>query len=656
MVIPVQGAGLIADWGDGFGFQLFTGPYPITNYPIGGTKQVDICGAITNFGTNAPWDSGTLRRVISWSGAFNLNGAFRGCSNLISVPSTCPALSLTYAFYDCPRIDLTTIALWNMTNVTDVSYMFGPVPQNLQRLQAWTSSLTSDIVYDYFITDSSGNDISTSLSVSPFYLGPAPSAPLFTSIGSFILQPNPPVQIGETLYATNTTSLFVIGGGILYNFLSNGLICIGPCIELSSSVIAMIVSDTTGNYSLFQYTLGTGAFIKTYFISMPSMSYARDAAGTIIFADYVGNLYTSAALTVSPIPPGLSSDLTVFNNVLYATFTSGLVAVNLSTKAVTNLNAQFPAVTGLTSHLGRLYFYSSGLKSYDLFTQSISQIWDFNANPLQGTEPIGPLSVDTAAQVLYGICKSNGPGLGSGLRAAGTVWSYTLPNGPFTVLTPYVTGDLTRGSTPITYSISSGNAFVITGGGNSVAARIPATVYTMGQIMLPGYGSCFNHGTNILCQIHGADIWRPIEQLKRGDLVKTYKHGYRSITHIGKGALINNPDLWHSCMYQGQLQGFEPLIITGGHALLVDTLTQEEREAQAAFWGRAEEVIDDKILIVAPVCKDFKAILNTDVYTYYHFTVENDGDDDRRYGVWANGFLTETPSTHQYNLHNYVDC
>ena len=34
---------------------------------------------------------------------------------------------------------------------------------------------------------------------------------------------------------------------------------------------------------------------------------------------------------------------------------------------------------------------------------------------------------------------------------------------------------------------------------------------------------------------------------------------------------------------------------------------------------------------------------NKDVYTYYHFILENNGDDEERFGVWANGILTETP-------------
>jgi len=45
---------------------------------------------------------------------------------------------------------------------------------------------------------------------------------------------------------------------------------------------------------------------------------------------------------------------------------------------------------------------------------------------------------------------------------------------------------------------------------------------------------------------------------------------------------------------------------------------------------------------------------NTNLYTYYHFILENDGDNDKRYGVWANGILTETPSKNQFTNHKYT--
>ena len=32
------------------------------------------------------------------------------------------------------------------------------------------------------------------------------------------------------------------------------------------------------------------------------------------------------------------------------------------------------------------------------------------------------------------------------------------------------------------------------------------------------------------------------------------------------------------------------------------------------------------------------------IFKYYHFSLENDGNPDNRYGVFANGVLVETPS------------
>ena len=119
--------------------------------------------------------------------------------------------------------------------------------------------------------------------------------------------------------------------------------------------------------------------------------------------------------------------------------------------------------------------------------------------------------------------------------------------------------------------------------------------------------------------------------------------------------MINNPAVWHTCMYKGQKAGFEPLLVTGGHGLLVDYLTEEEQAKQQKFWGREEVIIDDKIVMIAPVSAEFTQITDRDIYTYYHFVVENDGDNDRRYGVYANGFLTETPSKNQAVVLKYKD-
>ena len=65
--------------------------------------------------------------------------------------------------------------------------------------------------------------------------------------------------------------------------------------------------------------------------------------------------------------------------------------------------------------------------------------------------------------------------------------------------------------------------------------------------------------------------------------------------------------------------------------------------------------IDDKYLMYSYLSKNFTRIETTDEFTYYHFILENDGDEDRRFGVWANGALMETPSKKQFLAQHYLD-
>jgi hypothetical protein len=169
---------------------------------------------------------------------------------------------------------------------------------------------------------------------------------------------------------------------------------------------------------------------------------------------------------------------------------------------------------------------------------------------------------------------------------------------------------------------------------------------------------CFNKDTKILCMVcseqdtlqpknvnESNEIYIKIQDIKKGTYVKTYKHGYRRVDLIGHGSFINNPDYWNGCMYR--MKENPELIVTGGHSILVDEMSEEEHKKNRQYF--CEDIkIDDKYLLLACVSDKFEKIQNNDRYTYYHFTLENDGDDDRRFGVWANGILTETPSKNQF--------
>jgi len=162
---------------------------------------------------------------------------------------------------------------------------------------------------------------------------------------------------------------------------------------------------------------------------------------------------------------------------------------------------------------------------------------------------------------------------------------------------------------------------------------------------------CFSEGTKILCcDDEGNEVYKKIETLRSGDLVKTYKHGFKKIMMIGKNVMVNDVDTPHNCMftlYKTEENGLtDNLTVTGGHSLLVDDLGDlAERNKE---WLGENYKIEDKYLLVCALNPAFVALDDQEVYNYYHFVLQNDGNDDARFGVWANGALTETPSFNQF--------
>jgi hypothetical protein len=170
--------------------------------------------------------------------------------------------------------------------------------------------------------------------------------------------------------------------------------------------------------------------------------------------------------------------------------------------------------------------------------------------------------------------------------------------------------------------------------------------------------SCFNEGTKILCLNKNLEEeYIPIENLRKGDLVKSYKYGYRKIDLIGKNPMINNPEKFNECMYKMEKTDnnglLEDLIVTGGHSILVDSLGEYKEENDKIFGG-IQIMIDDKYLLLSAVSKDFKKLENNNLYTYYHFILENNGSETERFGVWANGLLTETTFKKDFMNHSYT--
>ena len=169
---------------------------------------------------------------------------------------------------------------------------------------------------------------------------------------------------------------------------------------------------------------------------------------------------------------------------------------------------------------------------------------------------------------------------------------------------------------------------------------------------------CFSEGTKILSLSNQQPIdgcltsqlkeeYRLVQDLIIGDFVKTYLHGYRKVSRVISGNFVNNPkdEGVSNCMYRmlkTEDNGLiEDLTLTRNHGVLVDKLTENEEKKVDK---NNLPVIDNLLSIITADSDKFQKVLDTNVYKYYHFSLETDGDEDRRFGVYANGILVEVPS------------
>jgi hypothetical protein len=133
ITLPLQGTvNVLVDWGQvptSTNTYITAGNYNHT-YTTGGTYTVTITGTLDQFGNGSIGYSNPEKLVAVLSltgvGLKSLHGAFKGATNLVSVPTTLPTTvtDLRYAFYGATSFNDTNIVSWDMTNVTDISYMF----------------------------------------------------------------------------------------------------------------------------------------------------------------------------------------------------------------------------------------------------------------------------------------------------------------------------------------------------------------------------------------------------------------------------------------------------------------------------------------------------------------------------------------------------
>jgi len=201
---------------------------------------------------------------------------------------------------------------------------------------------------------------------------------------------------------------------------------------------------------------------------------------------------------------------------------------------------------------------------------------------------------------------------------------------------------------PLELAVSGGNIFVANSS-NSQRANFPITLTGfIGQFSAGGGAPCFKQNTKILT--YGGYI--PIQDLKRGDLIKTIQDGFKPVSLIGKSHIVHNQehpkkDQLYKCSQSKYPELFEDLIITGGHAILVDSFKEGEREQVIQFYGK---LFSTGTKYRLPVCLDTRAASYEDEgeHTIYHIALEHDNIYSN-YGIYANGLLVESCSKNYLN-------
>jgi hypothetical protein len=222
----------------------------------------------------------------------------------------------------------------------------------------------------------------------------------------------------------------------------------------------------------------------------------------------------------------------------------------------------------------------------------------------------------------------------SGLAGGDYTFVNVLRNVTFVPLLPIPTGTFTSGSKVYTWSLQT-----------------KPDSGAQGYDLLLNVNSpypCFKEGSKILTD----KGYMYIQDLRKGDLVKTLNHGFVPIEFLGKREIQHYvckeriKDQLYCCTNDKFEELFEPLIITGCHSILVEnsvTMVNAEQIEKVKEVNGGIYLTDGKLRL--PACVDERTVVYPvpGTYTIYHLALEND-DYFMNYGIYANGLLVETCS------------
>ncbi len=267
------------------------------------------------------------------------------------------------------------------------------------------------------------------------------------------------------------------------------------------------------------------------------------------------------------------------------------------------------------------FVFSEGLQHRTLNTGSEPRLLIGPMNEL--AEPVG------ASTIYYYPSQADAL---NDTNSLGNVSSYTVGEGegPFGSYTHWRIASNSTGISPQNVTYTNGQTLD------------PSGIY----YLYPG-NPCFLEGTQVLCLVDGKEVYLPIESLKTGTLVKTRLNGYKRIELIASGSLQNPgsseriADRLYKCSKEAYPELTEDLYLTGHHSILVNSITEKQKQGILQHLGRIF-VTDKKYRLIACVDERAEPWASEGTYTIWHLALENI-DPKMNYGIYVNGgLLVET--------------
>ena len=153
---------------------------------------------------------------------------------------------------------------------------------------------------------------------------------------------------------------------------------------------------------------------------------------------------------------------------------------------------------------------------------------------------------------------------------------------------------------------------------------------------------CFKEDTKILTD----KGYRQIKELRKGDMVKTLKEGYRPVNAVGYTPFQNNPshNRIKNQLYIYQKDKFpeltEDLVLTGSHSVLVKELVGDQRKMVNEALGQIF-VTEGHYRLPAYLDERAEIYQTNGPFNVYDLCLEG-ADPKSNHGIYANGLLAET--------------